>query len=220
MSGSLSTSVTVPLFVNPSTNTVPATMISPAPNATLPPNSVVFSWTTGVGVSQYELDAGSFSTTGTATSATVTNLPSGQSTIAVKLKSLISSQWQTQTYTYLIDTVSHPTAPSLVSKGSTTPIATLIYNNNQQTEYNYNFTDPGCTPSQCPSSGLQSCKVYFVYSSTNPSRNQVDSDIYAIPDPQGGIKFGVKYQADYSASDNGPAPSCVSGLTTAYHRRC
>lgn len=86
-----------------------ATMISPAPGGVLPGSSVTFSWTAGSGVTAYALYLG---TTGegsndlyapdstTATSATVTGLPTNGVTIYATLYSLVNGVWQAVFYTY------------------------------------------------------------------------------------------------------------------------
>ena len=88
----------------------PATLSSPAPGSTLTSSSVDFTWSGGIGVTEYELWVG---TTGvgssninypgatTTTSETVSGLPSsGGGTVYVRLYSKINGAWQYHDYTY------------------------------------------------------------------------------------------------------------------------
>ncbi len=82
---------------------VRSTLASPAPGSTLPGSTASFTWTTGVGVTQYWLDVGNavgsggISNTGatTAMSFTPTNIPTDGRTIYVRLWSYIGGGWQT-----------------------------------------------------------------------------------------------------------------------------
>lgn len=85
-----------------------AEMTTPAASGDLIDNATyTFKWSTGTGVSQYQLLVGTSSGsadiasyTGTATTRTVSGLPTDGSTIYVSLKSSISSTWYTRTYSY------------------------------------------------------------------------------------------------------------------------
>jgi hypothetical protein len=87
---------------------VPAAMTSPVPGSTLPGSSVTFSWTTGVGVSQYYLYVGSSlgsydlyaASQGASTSGTVIGLPTDSRALYVRLWSLTVLGWQFRDYTY------------------------------------------------------------------------------------------------------------------------
>jgi hypothetical protein len=88
---------------------VKAALTSPAPGSTLTGSTVTFSWTTGGGVSDYQLNLG---TTGvgstnlynsghtTATSAAVTRLPTTGVKIYARLWSFANGAWQSTDYTY------------------------------------------------------------------------------------------------------------------------
>lgn len=88
---------------------VPATITSPTPGSTLTGSSVTFSWTTGTNVTAYVLYVGTTKgakdidsvSTGTATSATVNNIPAGGATIYVTLFSKINGVNQANAYTYV-----------------------------------------------------------------------------------------------------------------------
>jgi hypothetical protein len=91
-----------------SRGTQAATLSSPSPGSTLSGANVTFSWSTGTGVSQYNLSLGT--TVGdsdlysanpiTATSASVSGLPTNGSTVYARLWSQIGSAWQAYDYTY------------------------------------------------------------------------------------------------------------------------
>jgi hypothetical protein len=77
----------------------PATMISPAAGSTLGASDVAFTWTTGTGVSEYQLWLGlsgpgssSLYTSGwlTTTSTTVTSLPAKGATVYARLYSMVN----------------------------------------------------------------------------------------------------------------------------------
>jgi desulfoferrodoxin (superoxide reductase-like protein) len=107
---------------------VAATMLTPAANSTLASASANFTWTTGVGVSDYFLYVG---TTGvgssnilyanemTATTATVT-VPTTGSTLYVRLYSNVNGTWQHSDYVY---TESGSPVPSVIL--TPTPSSTL-----------------------------------------------------------------------------------------------
>lgn len=85
-----------------------AAMVSPTPSSALAGSSVTFTWTTGAGVSAYWLDVGTFAGIGdiygahqgTATSRTVTGIPTDGRTIRVRLWSQIDGSWQFNDYVY------------------------------------------------------------------------------------------------------------------------
>jgi len=88
----------------------PATMTSPAPGSTLGASGVQFTWTTGTGVSEYQLALG-LSGVGssnlyvsgwlTTTSTTVTSLPAKGATIYARLYSMVNGEVQSNDYTYV-----------------------------------------------------------------------------------------------------------------------
>jgi uncharacterized repeat protein (TIGR03803 family) len=91
------------------TVTGPATLTSPAPGTTLSGSNATFSWTTGGGVTNYELWLGlggpgssSLYASGltTATSTTVTGLPEKGATIYARLYSIINGVAEYSDYTY------------------------------------------------------------------------------------------------------------------------
>jgi hypothetical protein len=86
-----------------------ATLTSPAPNTTLTGSSATFTWTAGVGATQYVLGIGSQgvgsynlfnSTPITATQASVTGLPTNGTILYARLYSMINGAWQYNDYTY------------------------------------------------------------------------------------------------------------------------
>jgi Pro-kumamolisin, activation domain len=87
-----------------------ATMSSPTPGSTLTGSSQLFTWNAGTLSTAYEIDAGSTSggnqyfqsgNLGTATSHTVTNLPTNGSTIYITLWSLLNGNWVYNEYQYI-----------------------------------------------------------------------------------------------------------------------
>jgi len=105
----------------------PAQLFSPAPGSTLAGSSVTFFWTTGTGVSQYWLYIGSSAgaadiysaSQGTATSGTVTTLPTDGRTLFVRLWSLINGSWQFLDYTYIAANLPSPAQLFSPAPGST-----------------------------------------------------------------------------------------------------
>jgi List-Bact-rpt repeat protein/fibronectin type III domain protein/NHL repeat-containing protein/galactose oxidase-like protein len=88
---------------------VPATMSAPASSSTLGTSDVIFTWTTGTGVTEYNLWLGlsgpgssSLYTSGwlTTTSTTVTSLPAKGATVYARLYSMIGGKVQYNDYTY------------------------------------------------------------------------------------------------------------------------
>jgi len=88
----------------------PAAMTSPTPGATLTGSSVTFSWTAGGGVTAYELWLGTSgpgasalynSGSITATSVSLTKLPTSGVTIYARLYSMILGSWKYSDYTFI-----------------------------------------------------------------------------------------------------------------------
>ena len=87
----------------------PAALVSPSPGSQLAGSSATFSWTPGVGATQYMLYLGNtgvgssnlFNSGGTtATSATVNGLPKNGAPIYAKLSSNINGSWEYVNYTF------------------------------------------------------------------------------------------------------------------------
>src|SRR4030095_7382404 len=95
---------------------MPAQMTSPIPGSTLTSSIETFTWNTGTGLYQYWLRVGS--TRGgtelydqdqdTGLSATVSGLPTNGSTVHVRLKSRIGTNWLNSDYTYTTASVGVP----------------------------------------------------------------------------------------------------------------
>jgi len=109
----------------------PAAMTSPAPGSTLNGATVVFSWTAGGQVTQYDLHVGTtaagssniFSGIVSGQSKSVTKIPITGGMLYVRLYSMIAGVWQYADYTYTIAspapaTMSSPTSGSTLT-GST-----------------------------------------------------------------------------------------------------
>jgi hypothetical protein len=87
---------------------VQPTITSPAPGGTLAGTSQTFSWGGGAGALQYWLEVGTTpgganlfnASTGTATSASVSSLPTGGVPIYVRLSTRFASGWQNTDYTF------------------------------------------------------------------------------------------------------------------------
>jgi len=88
----------------------PATMISPTSGSTLSGSTVVFTWTTGSQVTQYDLHVGTtaagstniFSGTVSGQSKSVTGIPTTGGTLYVRLYSMIAGVWQYADHTYTV----------------------------------------------------------------------------------------------------------------------
>jgi len=112
-------------FTESSTSS-PAVLSTPAPGTVLGPSNVVFTWTAGVGVTNYKLLLG---TTGvgssnlyssgsiTTTTATVASLPQTGVTVYAQLSSEIGGVWQSNNYTF--------TESELAAMSTPAPSATL-----------------------------------------------------------------------------------------------
>lgn len=119
------------------TASTPAVMSSPVPGSVLPSSSVTFTWTAGAGNSQYGLSVGTTpgSNIGyvqtTATSATVSGIPTDGSAIYVELESFNGSTWTyAPTYTYTAASSSPSGSPAVMSSpapGSTLPSSTATF---------------------------------------------------------------------------------------------
>jgi hypothetical protein len=88
---------------------IAAVVQTPAPNSTLAGTSVTFTWNTGTGAAEYWLEVGTTpggaqrynASTGTTTSATVNNLPTGGVPIYVRLSTRFTTGgWASNSYTY------------------------------------------------------------------------------------------------------------------------
>ena len=120
-------------YVEPGTP-VPAVITSPVNGATVS-SPVPFVWTTGTGVTQYQLligttAAGSSNTyTGPYTTATSVSVPlpgsTAGGTIFVTLRSFINGVWQSNNYTYKVSGTAVPAALTAPAAGSTvvSPVA-------------------------------------------------------------------------------------------------
>jgi hypothetical protein len=114
----------------------PAVLTSPAPGSVLPGSSVTFSWTAGSGVTAYALHLG---TTGwgstdlynpsstSATSATVTGLPTNGVTVYATLYSLLNGVWQSAYYTYTASAGSAIAALTSPAPGSVLPGSSVTF---------------------------------------------------------------------------------------------
>ena len=85
-----------------------AAITAPAPTSVLTGSSVTFTWSAATGAAAYWMDVGTAAgganlygqNVGLATSQTVTGLPTGGSTIYVRLWTLLQGQWHYNDYTY------------------------------------------------------------------------------------------------------------------------
>ena len=83
-------------------------ILTPAPSSTLSGSSVTFTWSAPSGAAAYWLDIGTIvggfdlysQGQALATSLTVSGLPTGGSTIYVRLWAIIAGVWQYSDYTY------------------------------------------------------------------------------------------------------------------------
>ena len=103
----------------------PATMASPLQGTRLPGSTVTFQWNAGVGATLYQVfvgtsagayDLGYYPAAGTtATSTTVTGLPTDGRTLYVRLYSAIGGTWYFRDYTYIAASSSPPPAPAVIT---------------------------------------------------------------------------------------------------------
>lgn len=115
----------------------PATMLTPTPGSTFTATSATFTWTSGTGVSQIWLSVGTSvggtdiydATQGTATSRTVTGLPTTGQTVYVRLWSLRAAGWSSIDYTYIaLDHRAILTLPAMApAPGGTLPGAAATF---------------------------------------------------------------------------------------------
>jgi RHS repeat-associated protein len=142
----------------------PAILTSPTPGSTFAGSSVTFAWTTGTGVTQYMVYAGSTpggvnyanKNVGSATSTTITTMPTDGSPIYVRLYSFINSNWQG--YDYLFTTAtggSNPGMPTLTSPASGAA--------NLTTQPTLTWTAPAGAVT-----GTTQYTVHWIISTTNP----------------------------------------------------
>jgi hypothetical protein len=144
----------------------PATMISPAPSSTLTSSSVTFTWTPGTGVTEYELRLG---TTGagssnlytsggtTATTETVSGLPTNGVTVYARLYSLINGSWQFTDYTYTEAGTPVPAALTSPAPGSVLAGSSVTFTwsaGTGVTEYELRLGTTGAGSSNLYNSGI------------------------------------------------------------------
>ena len=114
---------------------IPATMLTPAPGSKMTGANATFTWNTGLGVSQYKLYIGSTAgasdidlvNTGTATTTSVTNLPTNGETLYVTLYSLIGSTWTPKAYTYLASGTGTAATMTSPTPGTKLPSASATF---------------------------------------------------------------------------------------------
>jgi hypothetical protein len=150
----------------------PSAMTSPAPGSVLTGASATFSWTAGVGVTQYNLHIGTtgagstnVATTGSITtlSHTVFAIPTTGATLYVRLYSFISGAWQYIDYTYTeaspgVPAVMSTPAPSSTLSGSS---ATFTWTaGSQVTQYNVHVGTTGPGSSNIAASGSITALTY------------------------------------------------------------
>jgi hypothetical protein len=121
--GNYAVDITSPGLVNP------AFLLTPTPGSTLTNSAVSFTWSTGGGVSAYQLCVGYYyagncniyaSGVTAALSANVTNIPVNGETLFVRLWSRIGTTWQASDYTYTMSGT-----PVLAAITSPTPGSSL-----------------------------------------------------------------------------------------------
>ena len=112
----------------------PAALTTPTPSCTLSGSSVTFDWTTGTGVTEYDLHLGTSkgawnlyaSGPVTKTTASVTGLPTYGATIYATLLSMVNGVYQPEYYTYteagtpVLATLTTPTPSTTLSGSSVT----------------------------------------------------------------------------------------------------
>ena len=123
-----------------------AAMLTPVPGTTLAGSAVMFTWNTGISVTQYHLEVGTTAVgssnlfslnTGTGLSQTVNNLPAGGVTVYVRLWSLVGGSWEFNDYVYTAAASSGKAAitspaPSSVLTGAS---VTFAWNAGTATQY-------------------------------------------------------------------------------------
>lgn len=158
------TRTATPAPTQPPATSNPATVSSPAPGSTLPGASATFSWGPVSGALEYFFYAGTSQgannitgrSTGTATSTTVTNLPTNGATVYVRLWTRFSSGWQYRDVTYRAATASSGgTTSAKAAITSPAPGSTL-----------------GSTATFAWSAG-SGAQQYFFYMGTSPGSNNL-----------------------------------------------
>jgi fibronectin type 3 domain-containing protein len=142
-----------------------AALTSPTPGTVLSGSSVAFAWSAGDGPTEYQLDLG---TTGvgssnlynsggtTATTETVSGLPTGGVTVFARLYSLISGKWQSNDYTYTEAGTLVPAALTTPTPGSTLAGSTVTFawtGGNGPAEYQLELGTTGVGSSNLYNSG-------------------------------------------------------------------
>jgi hypothetical protein len=114
-------------------------MISPASGSTLPGATVTFQWTPNSAVTAYQITAGSYGPgyynlggspqlPASATSYTVTNLPTDSKPVYITLRYLVDGKaWQTAYYTYTAAALTNPPAMISPAPGSVLPGSTVTF---------------------------------------------------------------------------------------------
>jgi len=143
----------------------PAAMSTPAPSSTLTGSSATFTWTAGVGVTEYNLHVG---TTGagstniiasgdlTTLSDTVSGIPTTGGTLYVRLYSLISGAWQYHDYTYTEFTSAVPAVMVSPTPSSTLTGSSVTFTwtaGTGVTEYNLHVGTTGAGSTNIAASG-------------------------------------------------------------------
>ena len=113
-----------------------ASLTAPAPGSRLSGSSATFSWTSGTGVTAYQLHVG---TTGfgssdvfdsnklTATSVAVSGIPTNGSTLYVRLFSMVNGAWRSSDFTIIEAGTPAPVSLSSPSPGSTFTGSTVTF---------------------------------------------------------------------------------------------
>ncbi len=142
----------------------PASISSPANGSTLPGSSASFSWGGASGAAEYFFYAGTSQgsnnitgrSTGTGTSASVTNLPTNGSTVYVRLWTRFASGWQYRDFTYRAATASAGVTATKASITSPSPGTQLA---GSSVTFNWN--------------AASGASQYFFYAGTSRGSNNI-----------------------------------------------
>jgi hypothetical protein len=194
----------------------PAALTSPKPGSVLPGSSVTFTWTAGTGPTAYQLWLGTTwrssnlynSGSTTATSASVTGLPTYGQTVYATLGSLIGGVWQYAYYTYTEAGTSAPAALTSPTPGSTLTGSSVTFAWSAGTSVTAYQLCLGTT-------GVGSCNLYDSGSTTATSAKvtglpTLGQTIYATLGSEIG---GVWQYANYTYTEAGAIPAALISPT-------
>jgi hypothetical protein len=197
---------------------VSSELASPMPGSTFAGPNVTFTWTTGVGVTEYSLQLGTTgvgssnlyaSPTLTDPSVAVTDLPTSGEMVYARLSSMIGGAWQTADYTYT-------EALTSASPALTSPIpGTTLPGSNVKFSWSAATGATGYTL-QLGNTGVGSKNLYM-----SPSLSPTSAAVTGIPESGATVYArlywrvdGAWQSADYTYTESMPTPMVPAALTS------